>query len=83
MGALAVLLAMVAAVPMGDKGEVGSLITEKVHDMDVAENKAEKYAKKAAEEQLKAQKKATETQIKAQKKAVKAQLKASEKAVKG
>ena len=68
LSALAVLLAMVAAVPMGEKGEVGSLLTEEVHDMDLAENKAKHYAKKAA---------------KAQKKAAKAQYKAAKKAHKG
>ena len=71
MGALAVLLAIVAAVPMGDKAEVGSLLTEEVHDMEVAENKAKHYAKKSAEAQYKAQKTAAKAQLKASKKAVK------------
>merc|ERR1712035_66962 len=46
--ALAVLLSMVAAVPKAEKGEVGSLLTEQVQDMDLAESKAKKLAKKAA-----------------------------------
>ena len=44
---------MVAAVPMREKGELGSLVTGAVEDMDVAENKAKKYAKKAAKAQKK------------------------------
>ena len=51
--ALAALLSMVAAVPMREKGELGSLVTGAVEDMDVAENKAKKYAKKAAKAQKK------------------------------
>ena len=54
---------MVAAVPKAEKGEVGSLLTEQVQDMDLAESKAKKLAKKAA----KAHKKALKAQIKAAK----------------
>merc|ERR1712136_444991 len=38
--ALVALFAMVVAVPMGEKGEVGSLLSENIQDMEVAESKA-------------------------------------------
>merc|ERR1712137_1441102 len=38
--ALAVLFSMVAAIPTGEKGELGSSVTGAVEDMDVAESKA-------------------------------------------
>ena len=46
--ALVALFAMVVAVPMAEKGEVGSLLSENIQDMEVAESKAKKLAKKAA-----------------------------------
>ena len=61
--ALAVLFSMVAAIPTGEKGELGSSVTGAVEDMDVAESKAKKYAKKV----LKAQRKALKAQAKAAK----------------
>ena len=56
LSALVILFAMVAAAP-NDNGEVSSLLTERRGsdmDMEVAENKQKKYARRAARAQKRA-----------------------------